>query len=90
MNDNKYYIVSYKERHTRDIVWYFWRPESKGYTVNLDEAGLFDVNYFNSQQHPIIDKNNKERVLCDKDVCTFLIAQEDIELIGAKITCIMH
>lgn len=39
MTEPKFYLWSTK--HTGDVCWW-WAPNSKGYTRNLDAAGIYD------------------------------------------------
>lgn len=77
----KYYLVSNK--HTSGYVRTFWKPDGNGYTVNLDEAGLYDL----TNKYPLITKEN---LSTRGKYETYFIAIEDIELIGKKMTCILN
>lgn len=76
-----YYIVSNK--HTEGYIRTFWRANSNGYTLNLDEAGKYELD----NKYPLITKDNaSDWGLYD----TFYIAVEDVELLGKKMTCILN
>lgn len=78
---NKCYIVSNK--HTEGYTRTFWRPDSNGYTINLDEAGIYELD----NKYPLITKENlKDRGKYE----TYYIAVEDVELIGKRMTCILN
>lgn len=79
----EYYLVSNEK--TDGFVRTFWRPEGRGYTINLDEAGLYSLDY--SKEYPLIDRSNiGERGRFDD----FYIHRDDIELIGKKMACILN
>lgn len=82
MDDKKYYIVSNK--HTEGYTKTFWRPNSNGYTINLDEAGTYNKE---DEKYPIINKANLSNW---GKYDNFLIAVEDIELLGKRMVCILN
>jgi hypothetical protein len=78
---NKYYIVSNK--HTEGYIRTFWKSNDCGYTMNLNDAGLYDL----SKRYPLITKDNlQDRGKYD----TYYISVDDIELIGKKMICILN
>lgn len=81
LKEKEYYIVSNK--HTEGYIRTFWRAKNNGYTINLDEAGIYKLD----DRYPIITKHN----LADKGKYgTYYIAVEDVELLGKRMTCILN
>lgn len=39
---SKYYYISLKWTHKEDAVYIFWSPNSQGYTISLDGAGVYE------------------------------------------------
>jgi hypothetical protein len=37
------YIISAKWTHKKDDWFCFWRPDSKGYTIFTDQAGIYEI-----------------------------------------------
>lgn len=77
----KYYIVSNK--HTEGWTRTFWRPNDNGYTINLNEAGLYDLG----KRYPLITKDN---IKDWGEYDTFYIDVNDVELLGKKMTCVLN
>ena len=79
--EDRYFIVSNK--HTNGYLRTFWKPNDNGYTINLDEAGVYHLD----NRYPLVTKDN----LNDRGKYeTYFIAVKDIELIGKRMTCILN
>ena len=82
-----YYLWS--KKWTNGHVRTFWRPNDKGYTINLDEAGTYTKAGVESNRAFILTEDNMSmKNLSDHE--TYAIAVEDIELLGKKMTCIQY
>lgn len=84
-NSNTFYIVS--NEHTHDIVRTFWKENSNGYTVNLNEAGIYTYEKVEKLGFPIINEDNINMRGKYRD---FAISVKDVELIGKKMICILN
>lgn len=79
--NKKYYIVSNK--HTEGYIRTFWKFNNDGYTINLNEAGKYNLD----EKYPLITKNN---IKDWGEYDTFYIAVEDVELLGKRMICILN
>lgn len=85
--DKKYYIWS--KKHTDGINCVFWGPNESGYTVNLNEAGVYDRGEIRPSIAVMTRENFKKLYSEPKDGQSYAIAVEDVTLLGKKMTCIL-
>lgn len=82
-----YYIWSKKHFDNGNLV--FWGPGFSGYTVDLNNAGIFTLDEVakSSYNFEIITKENVHQVKSSSKYLndSFLIACDDVELLGRKI-----
>ena len=86
MKNKSYYIWSRK--WTEGWVNTFWRPGNCGYTIDLNQAGIYskkDIGGF-----PVLTRKNIKKLKYSKSHDTFCIAVEDVELLGKKMVCILN
>jgi hypothetical protein len=77
----KCYVVSNK--HTEGYTRTFWKPRSSGYTIDLNQAGIYEPD----NRYPLITKDNlKDRGKYD----TYYIPVDEVELLGKKMICILN
>jgi len=77
----EYYIVSNKHARAQEYHWLFWSIDARGYTFDLNKAGLFKKDY----GYSIIDKTNMT------DRCkheNFMIHKDDLYLLGPIQKCV--
>lgn len=80
-----YYIVSNKQADGATKI--FWKENGCGYTLNLDEAGIYTEEDVERMKYKVISKDNlREQWRYDN----FFIEVTDIELLGKKMTCIYN
>ena len=77
---DKYYII---DNESQSFMRLFWKPNNRGYTLNLDEAGVYDRD----EAYILITKDNLRE---QRESRTFQIAVSDLHLLGKKITCIRN
>jgi len=80
----EYYIVS--NEHTEGLVRAFWKDEGRGYTINLEEAGLFILEEYNDE-YPLVTKDDLRQMTQADD---FMIHKDNLELLGKKMICILN
>ena len=74
-------------RHDTEIIRKFWKPEAKGYTYNLNDAGKFSFEYINEKGFRILSqKENKSLFLTEDDIA---IPENRLDLIGRLILGIL-
>ena len=78
--NNMYYII---DNESQSFMRLFWKPNNRGYTLNLDEAGVYDRD----EAYILITKDNLRE---QRESRTFQIAVNDLHLLGKKITCIRN
>lgn len=78
--NNRYYII---DNESQSFMRLFWKPNNRGYTLNLDEAGIYDRD----EAYILITKDNLRK---QRESRTFQIAVNDLHLLGKKITCIRN
>jgi hypothetical protein len=83
MLNKQYYIVSNK--HSDGYTRTFWGPDECGYTTNLELAGVYNEDIFESRPYPLVDESNIKYAWKYE---TYFIETSNVELLGKKITCI--
>ena len=86
-NPTKYYIVC--NRYTDGWVKMFWRHPFNGYTRDLNIAAKHTLKEVEDRNYrfPII---TEETISENGKYDDFLIAENDVELLGKKMICILN
>lgn len=94
--DKRYYIYSHK--HTSGWNRTFYRPNHSGYTINLEEAGIYtEADYEKDKKYnPIITSRAMLNYLTRKNIAhnaydTFYIPVDRVfEILGKKMVCVLN
>jgi hypothetical protein len=82
-----YYIWS--KKHSKGFDFVFWCPSFSGYTSNLDDAGIYTIDEIqkSSYRFETITKENIRKIKSGKENRndSFLIACDDVQLLGRKV-----
>jgi hypothetical protein len=86
--DQKYYIWS--KKHTHGINHVFWGPNHSGYTINLDEAGVYSRSELRHDIPVMTPQNFKKLYREPQNDQSYAIPVEMVEQLGKKMTCILN
>jgi hypothetical protein len=82
-----YYVWSKKHSNGSDLE--FWGPSFSGYTSNLDDAGIYTLEDIlkSSSRFETITKETVRQIVSSKENRddSFLIACDDVQLLGKKV-----
>lgn len=84
--NSKYYIYSYKHSDAYSNIQTFWKPNSVGYTDDLEKAGIYTQDDYNDlkEKYPLIESGDMLQDYIDNGYDTFFIKVEDVEFLGKK------
>lgn len=92
-NNQKYYIYSHK--HTSDshhTVRIFWQKEQNGYTYDLDNAGIYTEEDYQSdkEKYPCVTTIARMMDFIEKGHNSFYIPVDKVSFLGKKMTCVLN
>lgn len=73
-----YYIMSLKHTKPEDNMVLWWRPECKGYTYYIDEAGIYPEAEIKEKPEYYNDGKDTVAVLCEvvRSVAVFMVPND--------------
>jgi len=87
----KYYI--YSAKHTEGAVRVFWKPNRQGYTIDLNEAGVYSTEDMirDKKFYPLITSLVETYSYQNDGFDTFYVKKKDIEKVfRKKIVCVRN
>jgi len=86
----EHYFIWSKKWTRGEYVRTFWRPEEKGYTIDLNQAGIYNLQEIKNLGFPILTKKTAKRLKYTGHYDSIAVATDDIELLGRKMECILN
>jgi len=87
----KYYIYSYK--HTNGLVHTFWGPNRGGYTIDLNQAGIYYIEdcINDTDYYPLVHTKESLQRYIKAGYDNFYIKEADIEkVLDKKMICVLN